>query len=574
MKNLISLSLHVAYVLLVLQCLGCSDKLPSTIAQSPAPNYGTKTLTTQGEVVGFYMPNGTAAWRGIRYAQPPLNDRRWRSPIPPTAWPEPVMALNHAPRCPQLATRLDHGVEVGMPIGQEDCLFLDVYAPSDISNGDKVPVMIWIHGGSNVWGGADQYDGSKLAANQKVIVVVPQYRLGPLGWFAHPTIQGKTTGAIAANFALLDQQLALKWVVDNISAFGGDPDNITLFGESAGAFNVFSLLSMPGSEKYVRKAILQSGAPSTHSLDEAIHGEHGSVAALAKLGSNHELSANNLRELPVQALLNVFSNNDKINVVSQIADGVTLSSDGVIGNIAQNYGTVPLSLIIGANRDETKFYTAFNDKFVWRLLGKLPIIRDSDFYEALSEYTNNYWYQAAVLQTAQQLNDADIKTYLYRFDWDNQPDFLGIEISKLIGAAHTLEVPFIFDSFDNFLEPMGSMFFSEENEQSRNLLKSEMQSLWGSFAYSTSGSPEGSQWQPHSTKEPFILQLDADQKLQVGRLNYKYPSFTEQIHELRTDHRVPSEEKKCIIYEEMRTLHSMIQQNKQFSSKCPFISED
>jgi para-nitrobenzyl esterase len=195
----------------------------------------TLVRTDAGAYVGGISENKARTWLGIPYAKPPIGDLRWRATEPLPYQDSTRTALQHANWCPQLTNGLDglFGIPKGELRGNEDCLYLDIYAPSDATSRSNLPVMFWIHGGSNVWGRTAQYDGSALAQSENVIVVVVQYRLGPLGWFAHPALEDGI-----ANFALLDLVQALKWTRQNIRNFGGDPDAVTLFGESAGANNV------------------------------------------------------------------------------------------------------------------------------------------------------------------------------------------------------------------------------------------------------------------------------------------------------------------------------------------------
>ena len=188
---------------------------------------------------------------GIPFAHPPTGSRRFRPPEPLTApWSEVREFTTHAKGC-----------YTGKEGTDEDCLYLNVYRPSDIPEGETLPVMVWIYGGGFVGGKTDIYDGTELAAREKVIVVVPAYRLGAFGFLASQALLDEhgTTG----NYGILDQQLALKWVRDNIQAFGGDPSRVVIFGESAGAMSVAAHLVIPGSRGLFSAAILQSGTASS-----------------------------------------------------------------------------------------------------------------------------------------------------------------------------------------------------------------------------------------------------------------------------------------------------------------------
>ena len=214
--------------------------------------------TASGPVVGAAASAGQA-FLGIPYAAPPVGSLRWRAPQPPAPWPEPRDATTLGPSCLQnLALSAQVGGQGGGPtLGREDCLTLNVYAPPDAAAGADRPVMVWIHGGAFVLGTSGQYDPSALARREGVIVVTVNYRLGALGFFAHPALRGEPgEGA----FALLDQRAALAWVKRNISGFGGDPGRVTLFGQSAGSWSACYQVASPGSAGLFSRAILQSGA--------------------------------------------------------------------------------------------------------------------------------------------------------------------------------------------------------------------------------------------------------------------------------------------------------------------------
>ncbi|RZV37980.1 MAG: hypothetical protein EX271_11285, partial [Acidimicrobiales bacterium] len=232
----------------------------------------TIVRVAQGELTGFIAENGAHVWRGVPYAADTSGENRWRGPRPAPDWNGNREALKFAPVCPQIATSFTpiESFTNGELEGSEDCLAFDIYAPSD-AKGKSLPVMVWIHGGSNVSGASQLYIGDKLAAHENVIVMSVQYRLGPLGWFSHPDLvaSAESEEEKSANFGILDLIAALKWVQDNASVFGGDPDNVTIFGESAGGHNVVSLLASPLAEGLFHKAIIQSGSFDSVSVDDA-----------------------------------------------------------------------------------------------------------------------------------------------------------------------------------------------------------------------------------------------------------------------------------------------------------------
>lgn len=214
----------ISLFLMLLMIAACSDEIVIV------PDETTVKAVTGGQVIGYASAESAVAWRGIPFAATTAGKSRWKAPQPVEGWEGVLEATTSAPHC------LQEGGTAGAAdtteyVGDEDCLYLDVYAPAN-HKGKPLPVMLWIHGGANVTGGSDYIDGSQLAQQQDVIVVAIQYRLGVFGWFAHPELD--YTMGDTANFAVLDMIAALNWVQDNIGQFGGDASNVTLFGESAG----------------------------------------------------------------------------------------------------------------------------------------------------------------------------------------------------------------------------------------------------------------------------------------------------------------------------------------------------
>jgi para-nitrobenzyl esterase len=258
-------------------------------AQDAAPVVTVDGGAVRGEVVA-----GALVFRGIPYAAPPLGERRWTPPRPVEAWDGVRDATAEAPACPQTSEGWN---QAQADRWSEDCLTLDVRTPSLTG---KRPVMVWIHGGSNRAGSSDGPADSNMS-DQGVVHVGIQYRLGLLGFLSHPALSAEQGGA-SGNYALMDQIAALEWVRDNIARFGGDPDNVTIYGESAGSQDVSLLLAAPEAQGLFDKAILQSGTPgfgmSFRTLDEA---EAVGLQFDKAAGANGDLSR--LRALPPERLL-------------------------------------------------------------------------------------------------------------------------------------------------------------------------------------------------------------------------------------------------------------------------------
>ncbi len=474
---------RLAAMLVLFVLASCSANKP----EPPEAASQTRRSTEQGEVVGFVTEAGAHAWRGIPFAASTAGDNRWRAPRPAAHWSGERKALAEAPRCAQLTNEFDadEGLDPGLVVGTEDCLTLDVYAPPDAVQ-KALPVMVWIHGGGNVWGRSGAYDGSKLAINENVIVVAVQYRVGPLGWFANAAIRdsAQVPEDRAASFAVLDLAASLGWVQSNIAAFGGNPDNVTIFGESAGGHDVVALLASPLAEGLFHRAIVQSGSFDSLSLADAEGNgtarPNTSDRILAKLGVS---SAEELRALPLDKFFAVFEDKPGfIDVPRMISDGVALPETPLrdVFTDPQAFRAVPV--ILGSNRDEMKLFYASDKRLVKYRLGLLPVVRDQEFYDALTGYISRIWRIRAVDEPAAAMAAAGHDdVYSYRFDWDDGGSFLFIDFHSLMGAAHGFEVPFVFDNFHH-LGDADFILFEDDTKVDREALGRTMGAYWASFA--------------------------------------------------------------------------------------------
>ena len=457
---------------------GCATGESGEVAIVAAPESSRELAA--GRVVGFQNERGGHAWLGLPFAEPPVGDRRWRAPEPLGAWTGERRALEAGPACPQLASPLAGSNEEGV-IGDEDCLYLNVYAPpfdpGAVPTGDaRLPVMFWIHGGGNTVGHAGPYDGGRLASEQNVIVVTTNYRLGLLGWFRHPALGASARDArdASGNYGTLDLIRSLEWVRDNVAAFGGDPGNVTIFGESAGGFDVFTLLVAPGAQGLFARAISESGGTGSASVDEAEqYADAGGakrssrelvVRLLARAGTaDARARADAMSGAETAALLRGASAQELIEAVidddegafmgmyrapTVFRDGTVLPAEEIEDAIAAGrFHRVPVML--GTNRDETKLFMLGDPDQVFRLFWLFPMLRDADQYDRNAEYGSRLWkVSGADAPAAAMVAAGHPDVFVYRFDWDEQGTFLVSDLSRLIGAAHGLEIAFVFDSFD------------------------------------------------------------------------------------------------------------------------------
>ncbi len=280
-------------------------------------------------------------FRNIPFAAPPVGALRWAPPQAAKAWPGERMAVLPGPSCPQ-PMNADGSPNLGAANGptSEDCLQLNVFAPNAAK---AAPVMVWIHGGGHRTGAGWIYDGRNFARDGVVVVTI-NYRLGALGYFAHPALtRAARPGEPLGNYGLMDQIAALKWVRRNIAAFGGDPRNVTVFGESAGGMSTLALLATPAARGLYQKAIVESGLgwarPETLAAKEA-----QGAAALAKAGVPAVATAADLRALPVETLVAIEAE------YQPFTDGRLMTETAAQALARGHFADVPL--IIGSNSGE------------------------------------------------------------------------------------------------------------------------------------------------------------------------------------------------------------------------------
>jgi len=319
--------------------LGAVASLAAGAAAAQAPT----VKIDSGPVVG--VTEGAAqVFRNIPYAAPPVGPLRWAPPQPVKAWTAPRPAAENGPSCPQ-PMNADGSPNTGGANGptSEDCLQLNVWAPANAPKGAKpAPVMVWVHGGSNRTGAGWIYGGGNFARDGVVVVTV-NYRLGALGYFAHPALtKAAKPGEALGNYGQMDQIAALKWVQRNIARFGGDPKNVTLFGESAGGFDTLALLATPSAKGLYHKAIVESGG-GWFPVQTLAAQEAADVALLAKAGIAADTPAD-LRAIPVEKLVPLNGN------YGPFVDGRLMTETASQAAAAGRLDDVPL--IIGSNSGE------------------------------------------------------------------------------------------------------------------------------------------------------------------------------------------------------------------------------
>lgn len=381
--------------------------------------------------------DGVEVYKGIPFAAPPVGDGRWAAPRPAAGWSGPRDAGAFGPVCPQ--ARAPSAVGPGRA-QSEDCLTLNVWRPEGAT---KAPVMVWIHGGANRFGsGADVFYNGEMFARRGVVLVTINYRLGLLGFFAHPSL-GKE--ANLANYGLLDQIAALRWVRENIGAFGGDPDQVTIFGESAGGGAVLNLMASPAARGLFHRATVQSGGGLRTRAGMAQANTQGRAVADALGLKGGAATPDALRAVPAERFVDPSVTGAPQPGFGAVVGGAELPEAPLSAIRAGRAAKVPL--MIGANSWEGSLVDSFRmeDEAVIRLMGgDLPMIKAAYGAEARDRaaYARSLYGDVIFVYPAREIARAQARqapSFLYYFDYvperlrDSRP-----------GVFHAQEIPYVF----------------------------------------------------------------------------------------------------------------------------------
>jgi len=481
-------------------------------------------VTDRGPVQGT-PSNGTWAWFAIPYAAPPVGALRWQAPEPPACWSQPIAATTFGSACVQLDS---DGKTV---IGAEDCLTMNVWAPSSATPSSALPVLFFVHGGGNVQGSASEnrngvflYDGSLLAAQTNAVVVTINYRLGPLGWLAHSSF------ADAGNYGTLDQLAALAFVQRNVAAFGGDPTHVLLFGESAGAVNVCALLASPLAKGLFSAALMESGACTAQTSAAASSFADGFAQ---KVGCTSGDVAACLRALDANTVELAFPETANIAAPTQDdfqpnADGMVLTDSPQQVLLAGTHNHVPF--IVGSNANETGqaivaaypsgmtmaqyqaavlAYTSGNQTFTNAILAQYPV---SDYgndpraaYIALTSDSKFICTARYVTRAAATHQSEPVRRYFYTHHLDGTPL---VALAMAEGAFHGQELLPLFRhmSIAGYTPSAGETTLSDA-----------MDGYWSRFA--ATGDPNGggaATWPLYDATSDAVLELDDTSQAGAG----------------------------------------------------------
>jgi para-nitrobenzyl esterase len=470
-------------------------------AASQSPVVATDDGPVRGTTVGQMQ-----AFLGIPYAAAPTGDLRWRSPQPNVGWQGVLDASKFAPHCPQVATPF------GVASTTEDCLYLNVFTPGKTNNGlpHLLPVMFWIHGGALIVGESDDYDPTSLVA-KGVVVVTVNYRLGWLGFLAHPALSAESPQGASGNYGLMDQQAAMRWVQRNIRHFGGDASNVTIFGESAGGLSTHSQLVSPLAAGLFQKAIVESGS---YALDQPslAKAEAGGTAFATGTGCASQ-TAECLRSLPVSAILAAQTPSS----ILPNLDGYVLPQTVRSAFTTGQFNRVPV--IEGSNHDEWRLFVAESEvatgvplsaaayvpaiaatlgvplSIANVIAGFYPLVNYSSPSVALGAVGTDAIFSCNARLAARLLSKS-VPTYQYEFNDPNAPMVFFPPVSFPTGAYHAAELSYLF----NLRTPVPNPGFTP----SQQALSNAMVGYWTQFA--KSGDPNSADaptWPPYGTSDLF-----------------------------------------------------------------------
>jgi len=475
----------------------------------------TPVKTVSGPVSGV-TADGVESFKGIPFAAPPVGDLRWRAPQPAAKWTATLKADHYGHDCMQEPFGGD-----AAPLGttpSEDCLVLNVWRPA--GHHDKLPVIVWIYGGGFVNGGSSPavYDGSAFA-RKDVIMVSFNYRLGRFGFFGHPALTAADADhGLLGNYGYMDQIAALKWVQANIAAFGGDPANVTIFGESAGGGSVHMLMTSPLAKGLFAKAIVQSGGgrgnlmgerrlredlpnlPSSESLGVALAKKNGikgtDAAALASL-----------RALPAEAIV------DKLNLANMasdtyggpMVDGRIVAETPQAAYLAGRYNKVPL--MIGANNADIGFNFAQTKEAAFAPFGA-NIAAAKAAYDPLGKFTVEvirYFMGMDALMieparfVASTLAAQGVPAYEYRYSYVAD----SMQAEWKTGTPHATEIPYVMDTV--------RAKYGDRLTEKDARIADQTNSYWANFA--RTGNPNGEglpEWPRYDPKADVLMNFSAE----------------------------------------------------------------
>jgi para-nitrobenzyl esterase len=483
-----------AFTLYTLLLLMSATTVSTALIAGGADSTALIVATRQGLLRGV-VQDSICSWKGIPYAKAPVGDLRFRAPQAPDKWAGVRDASKMGHVSPQNRRATNDPNQ-----RSEDCLSLNIWSPAP--DGRKRPVMFWIHGGGFLVGSsaAPMYDGSKLSKNEDLVVVNFNYRLGALGFLYFGDIKGQQTG-FDDNLGIRDQVAALQWVHDNIASFGGDPETVTIFGESAGAISVLTLLAVPSAHGLFKRAIVQSASP------ESLFKPEVATALTQRYLKMLNISPDSLQQLKSLSTDTFVASMDRlinmlmvepttVKILSPTIDGTFITQDPI--SAIKEGKAAGIDLMIGTNKDEATLLAIKRVGITPRnALGLAPYLANIEpaaRKKLVATYRNYPRRRGVMAMTTDgifampsikvsELQTKFASTYMYRFDWSSFAlNLVGLH------ACHGAELPFVFGTLD---KSPGKYFTILSNKKRNWRLSKQIQQSWANFARYGNPDPTG-----------------------------------------------------------------------------------
>lgn len=499
---------------------------------------GAIVETAYGKMEGTER-EGVPSFRGIPFARPPVGELRWRPPRRSEPWTGVRDATQFGPECPQISTTyagLSGAGDRQQWPRSEDCLYLNVWTPAPDSA--KRPVMVWIHGGALISGAGSNpaYHGQRIVKRGDIVLVTINYRLGLLGLLGHRELTDDETGYFG-NYGLHDQIAALQWVQENIEAFGGDPANVTIFGESAGGLSVGSLLGVPSARGLFHKAIIESGGWQVVNEDAATE----KAQRFASAAGIEIRDTDKLREVPVDKILeaqtDILGSGVRGRFERFLLDG-NLIPKKPIETIAEG-NTRGIPVVTGTNRDEDKFFLRLRrnihdaseadlikeakralarsidsddelDRMASEVVDTYRRAREkrgdsTDPFEILSAMRSDLIFRIPCAQVLDAHASHTDDAYSYLFTWESKA------FEGQLGACHGLEIPFVFGRVDR------AEMFTGPTDDIDLALSDKIQDAWLAFARTGNPShPELGEWSKYEPDRRATMVFDRESRVEDG----------------------------------------------------------